>query len=723
MAVSKETTRTAAPKARAARKTKTSPKPRSLVDSRLYINRELSWLQFNWRVLEEALTPHTPLLERVKFLAIFANNLDEFFMIRVSGLRRQLAAGTQDVSVDGMTPAEQLSAIRRELNCQLSKFSHCWHDDVLPALRAAGINVVHYAELKKKQRERLRTYCEHEVFPVLTPLAIDPSHPFPHISNLSLNLAVVVHDPVHGERFARLKVPDIFPRLLRISGEEAVEGVEELPVDGAKSGNHFVWLEEVIAANLDLLFPGLKVTAAYPFRITRDADLEIEEDEASDLLATIEESVEMRHFGSEVRLELAKSMPERLRNLLIRNVNIAPYLVYTVDGPIGMADLMELTKIERPDLKDPQYVPVVPPAFATDEDLFTVIRRQDVLLYHPYDSFVPVIDFVRAASTDPQVLAIKLALYRAGPNSPIVSALMDARENGKQVAVLVELKARFDEENNIAWARALEHAGVHVVYGLLGLKTHAKMCLVVRREQDGIVRYVHMSTGNYNSQTSRIYTDIGLFTCNPEIGADVSDLFNALTGYSRKEEYQKLLVAPGLMRRELLARIEREIQRHQQHGDGYIAFKMNALVDTACVQALYRASQAGVKVDLQIRGICCLRPGVPGVSETITVTSVVGRFLEHSRIYYFRNGGNDEVLLGSADLMPRNLDRRVETLFPIEDPHLREVLIRDILQTHLRDNIQSRRLHANGTFDRVHPEPGEAELDSQRWMMEHWGKM
>jgi polyphosphate kinase len=691
-----------------------------LDDPSLYINRELSGLQFNHRVLAEALDQRHPLLERVKFLAIFANNLDEFFMIRVSGLRRQLEGGTLEAPPDGMTPVEQLTAIRRELLPELARQYDCWHFDLLPKLREAGIRVLDFDDLKRKQRRLLREYFEREISPVLTPLAFDPGHPFPHISNLSLNLAVVINDPLHGERFARLKVPASFPRLLRIPSEETAESSQSLGLAQALS-NNFVWMEQVVAANLDLLFPGAEIVAAYPFRVTRDADPEIEEDEAADLLLAIQESVRMRHFGSAVRLEVGSAMPERVRDILIANLGLAPYQVYTVDGPIGLVGLMGLTQVDCPDLKDRPFQPAVPPSLNTEESIFSVIGRQNILLYHPYDSFTPVIDFIRAAARDPDVLAIKQTLYRVGPNSPIVAVLMEARENGKQVAVLVELKARFDEENNIVWARALERAGVHVVYGLVGLKTHAKICLVVRRERDGITRYVHMSTGNYNGVTARIYTDLGYFTSDPAIGADVSDLFNALTGYSLQGEYRKLLVAPGKMQQQIIDRIEREIERHRQHGDGYLAFKMNALVDKACIQALYRASQVGVKVDLQVRGICCLRPGVPGASDHVTVTSIVGRFLEHTRIYYFRNGGEEEILLGSADLMPRNLYRRVENLFPVEDQHLRDAIRDVVLGVHLKDSVQSRRLLADGSYERIRPRPDEPELDSQLWMIEHRG--
>jgi len=701
-------------------KEKTQIKTPDLNDPGLYFNRELQDIQFDVWVLEEALDQRHPLLERIKFLSIFASNLDEFFMIRVSGLRRQYIAGVVKTPPDGMTPAEQLMAIRRELSPQLVRHADCWHNDLLPKLHNEGIQILNYDDLKRRQRKLLRHHFEREIFPALTPLAFDPGHPFPHISNLSLNLAVVINDPEAGERFARVKVPAVFPRLLRIPSEDKAESYESLGLVDTSS-NNFVWLDRVVAANLDMLFPDLEIVAAYPFRVTRDADQEIEEDEAADLLYAIEESVRMRQFGSAVRLEVTDAMPQRIRDILIQNLELAPYQVYAVQEPIGMADLMDLTSIDRPDLKYKPFLPAVPPPLATEENIFSVIKQHNILLYHPYDSFAPVVDFVQQAARDPDVLAIKQTLYRVGPNSPIVAALMEAREHGKQVAVLVELKARFDEENNIVWARALEEAGVHVVYGLLGLKTHTKLLMVVRREQDGITRYLHLGTGNYNDVTARLYTDIGLFTCDPDIGDDVANLFNALTGYSRKEEYRKLLVAPGTMRQQILSRIQREVEQHKLHGDGHLAFKMNQLVDKASIKALYRASQAGVKVDLQVRRICCLRPGVPGVSDNITVTSIVGRFLEHPRIYYFRNGGDEEILLGSADLMPRNLDRRVEQLFPVDDVHLRQAVRDQILDVHLRDNVQTRRLLPEGGYERVHPQDGEKELDSQHWMIQHRG--
>ncbi len=691
----------------------------NLNQAKYYINRELSWLEFNFRVLEEALEESNPLLERVKFLSIFGSNLDEFFMVRVSGLRRQLATGVVTPPPDGMSPVEQLAAIRERLIPMLEQASRCWRQDLLPKLRKAEIRILGYDEIKGRQRKLLRRHFKTEIFPVVTPLAFDPSHPFPHISSLSMNLAVVVRDPQEGERFARLKVPNTFPRLVRIPDDGRGEAAERVGLEEAR-GASFVWLEEVIAANLDLLFPGLEIVAVYPFRVTRDADYEIEEDEASDLLTAMAEVVEQRHFGSVVRLEVDRDLPPRIRDILVNNLEIAPFQVFATGSPIGLADLAELAALDRPDIKDPPFLPATYPPLANEEAIFSLLRKRDVLVYHPYDSFNPVTNFLRAAARDPQVVAIKQTLYRVGPNSPVVQALMEARQDGKQVSALVELKARFDEQNNIVWAQALESAGVHVVYGVLGLKTHAKVCLVVRRERDGIRRYVHLATGNYNPVTGRIYTDLGLFTSDPDFAEDVSDLFNALTGYSRKDEYRKLLVAPGRMRRQLLYRIEREIERHRESGGGHLAFKMNALVDKPCIRALYRASQAGVKVDLQVRGICCLRPGIRRVSETITVTSIVGRFLEHSRIYYFRNGGDEEILVGSADLMPRNLDGRVETLFPVEDVRLRAA-VREILFIHLRDNAKSRRLLPDGGYERVVPAPGETPLSSQDFLLHSGG--
>ena len=580
---------------------------------------------------------------------------------------------------------------------------------------------LHTNQLSSSQRETLRQYFSQEIFPALTPLAFDPSHPFPHISNLTLNLAVVAHDTERGECFARVKVPNNFPRLIRIPQDSAPSKKQKRTTSHpTQNVYHFVWLEDIIKANLDLLFPGLAIQASYLFRITRDADLAIEEDEAADLLSTIEEQVDLRHFGSVVRMELDQHTPDHIRNILVRNLKLAPYQVFTYKFPLGLSNLMELLQIEEPELKFQPYMQSIPERLAIRDSIFSAIQQEDHLLFHPYDNFLPVVDFVREAANDPDVLAIKQTLYRVGSNSAIVEALMEARENGKQVAVLFELQARFDEENNIEWARKLEDEGVHVVYGVRGLKTHTKLCMVVRKDTDGLRRYLHLGTGNYNPITSRIYTDFSFFTCNEAIGSDVSDLFNALTGYSRKDTYTKLLVAPHSLRNEILSRIDREMTRHQQHGDGYLAFKMNALVDPACIRALYQASQAGVRIDLMIRGVCGLRPGMPGVSETISVTSIVGRFLEHSRIYYFRNGGADELFLGSADLMARNLDGRVEVLFPIENPLLKELLIQNILQIHLRDNVKARQLSSTGAYTRLAPKSEDEAFNSQDWFLKNW---
>ena len=704
-----------------ASKTPTPVEPISnLDDPKWYLNRELSWLEFNKRVLEEAEDPSHPLLERIKFIGIFFNNLDEFFMIRISGLREQLTSGVLEASLDGTSPSEQLGKIRDVLLESFGRISRCWQEELLPNMAEAGIHILSYKDVKPKQRSLLRRYFRKEIFPALTPLAFDPSHPFPHISNLTLNLAVVANDPERGECFARIKVPAMFPRLVRIPDEHQVADDQQLGLESGQGATNFVWLEDIISANVDLLFPGVTVQAAYYFRITRDADFEIEEDEAGDLLAAIEEQIDLRQYGSVVRLELDQHTPEFIKDILVRNLTLAPYQVYTYNFRLGMSSLFELTQIDKPDLKFPLYHPATLLDTPTKEPLFSIIKREDLFLHHPYDSFSPVVDFIRQAALDPQVLAIKQTLYRVGSNSPIVAALMEARQNGKQVAVLLELKARFDEENNIEWARKLEDEGVHVVYGVLGLKTHAKVCMVVRREPTGIYRYLHLGTGNYNPTTSRIYTDFSFFTCDKVMGEDVTDLFNALTGFSKKDTYAKLLVAPGGIREQIITRINREIIRQQEHGDGYLIFKMNAMVDKACIQALYRASQAGVKIDLLIRGVCGLRPGMPGLSETITVTSHVGRFLEHSRCFYFHNGGADELFIGSADLMTRNLDRRVELLFPIENSRLRKFIVETVLTPYLKDNTQGRRLESDGTYTRIKPVPDDPPFHVQNWFISQW---
>ncbi|MGD9851557.1 MAG: polyphosphate kinase 1 [Nitrospirales bacterium] len=692
----------------------------NLDDPKWYLNRELSWLEFNKRVLEEAEDPNLPLLERVKYLSIFFNNLDEFFMIRISGLREQLSSGVLEAALDGMSPSDQLAQIREALLNHFSRVKQAWQEHILPSLSDTGIKILAYQEIKPKQRSLLRRYFRKEIFPALTPLAFDPSHPFPHISNLTVNVAVVAKDPDRGECFARIKVPNSFPRLIRIPDEHQVGDEQQLGLGTNPEATNFVWLEDIISANLDLLFPGLTILASYFFRITRDADFEIEEDEAGDLLAAIEEQIDLRQFGSVVRLELDHQMPDSIKDILIRNLKLAPYQVYTYEFRLGLSDTMELTAIDRPDLKFPTHHPNVLQEPGSKESLFSLIKREDIFLHHPFDSFSPIVDFIRQAAEDPNVLAIKQTLYRVGANSPIVAALMAARQNGKQVAVLLELKARFDEENNIEWARKLEDEGVHVVYGVFGLKTHAKVAMVVRKDPDGIRRYLHLGTGNYNPTTSRFYTDFSFLTCDTGMGEDVTDLFNALTGYSKKESYTKLFVAPGGIRKRLLELINREKTRHLQHGDGYILFKMNALVDKGCIQALYQASQAGVKIDLLVRGMCGLRPGIPGLSESIVVKSLVGRFLEHSRCYYFRNGGQDDLYLGSADLMPRNLDRRVEILFPIEDPKLRTFFVANVLTPYLKDTHQTRQLESTGQYSRLKATAEATALNAQNWFVDRW---
>lgn len=674
-----------------------------------YFNRELSWIEFNKRVLAEALDQRNPLLERVKFLAISASNQDEFFMIRVSGIKQQIAANVQKRSLDGLTPTEQLTAIRRALLPLIEEERRLLFDDLLPRLADEGIQILNYDQLNEAQRAYLTNYFDREVFPVLTPLAFDTSRPFPHISNLSLNLAVVIQDQEEGELFARVKVPEVLPRLVSLP-RELCEGPTRVPVERRYC---FVWIEQVIVAHMAALFPGIEVVEAYPFRITRNADMEIAEDEANDLLSTIEQGVRQRRFGDVVRITVDTAMPERICHLLMTNLKLDQNDFYRVRGVLGLADLMVLTNLDRPDLKAPPIEHEVPPVLRGHVDIFGAIRYQDILLHHPYDSFAPIVDFIQNAADDPDVLAIKQTLYRVGRNSPIVKALMHAREQGKQVTVVVELKARFDEENNIIWARALERAGVHVVYGLLGLKIHSKLALVVRKENDGIRRYVHLGTGNYNASTARLYTDLGLLTCREDIGADVSELFNFLTGYSRQRHYRKLLVAPVNLRENMRALINREIAVHHEQGNGRLIFKMNALVDPEIIDTLYRASRVGVQVDLIVRGMCRLKPGIPDLSERITVRSIVGPFLEHSRIYYFHNGGDEEVYLGSADLMERNLDRRVEQVFPLEDPAMVRHVRDNLLETYLRDNLRAWILQPDGSYIRLSPGDGEPVIDSQ----------
>ncbi|HKG22000.1 MAG TPA: polyphosphate kinase 1 [Blastocatellia bacterium] len=681
--------------------------PTLYLHRQLLFNRELSWIEFNRRVLEEALDRSHPLLERLKFLSIFSTNLDEFFMIRVSGLKQQIDEGITELSLDGMTPAAQLKQIGERLRPIIDEQMRSLREEVLPALSQEGIVIIPYRALSDRERRSINTYFIENVFPVLTPQAVDPSHPFPYISNLSLNLGVMIEPagmpsdspPRHlsEPRFARVKVPPLVPRLIPVGD----------------SGSEFTFLEEIIAANMDALFPGMQVSESHVFRITRDADIEIREDEANDLLQMMEQQLRKRRFGTAVRLEVAAGMPDEMIRYLASSLNLTADDVYKINGTPNVPDLMALYSLDRPELKDRPLASTTPEEFKTDELIFDVIRRRNVLVHHPYNSFSSVVNFITTAATDPDVLAIKMTLYRTGQDSPIVRALMEASERGKQVAVLVELKARFDEENNIEWARRLERAGVHVVYGLLGLKTHCKLALVVRREGNGLRRYLHIGTGNYNPATAKIYTDLGLFTSDDQIGSDATDLFNYITGFSRQSEYRKLLVAPVNIREKFNELIHREINNHKAGRPARIIVKINSLTDTKLVRELYRASQSGVPIDLIVRGICTLRPGVPGLSDTITVTSIVGRFLEHCRIFYFLNGGEEDVYIGSADWMQRNLDRRVELTTPIDDPHLKRRLKEDILDVELRDNMKARRLKVDGSYERVQPESGHPLNNSQ----------
>ena len=695
-----------------------------------YFNREVSWLEFNNRVLHEAFDPRTPLIERLKFLAIFSSNLDEYFMVRVAALKEQVTAQVSKLSYDGKTAQQQLTLIYERLRPMVVKQHRHFCQALCPQLAGHGVHLLNYIDLTPEQRAYLQDYFEQQVFPVLTPLAIDPSHPFPYISNLSLNLAVVVKDRLtEAELFARIKVPNVLPRFILLPDDEA-------DLAPRPSGRTMIWagvpLEQVIAHNLEPLFPGLDIQAYHPFRITRNADLDLDEDEAEDLMLAIEQELRKRRVGgSVVRLEIDSTMPDNIRDLLIGEMGLTLYDVYPVDGLLGLRDLMSFQSLPLPALKDPPWTPIGPPRLkrvnerdietpSTDAeaDFFAILRKQDLLLHHPYYSFTCSVQrFIAEAAHDPDVLAIKMTLYRTSGDSPIVQALITAAENGKQVAALVELKARFDEENNINWARQLESAGVHVVYGLVGLKTHTKLVLVVRREADRIRRYVHIGTGNYNPKTARLYTDMGLLSSREELGADLTDLFNFLTGYSRQQIYRQLVVAPANLRDRMIALIHREIEQQHQGVHSRIVAKMNALVDPQLIAALYAASQAGVQIDLIVRGICCLRPSLPGVSDNIRVISIVGRFLEHSRIFYFHNGGAEEILIGSADWMPRNLDRRVEAVVPIVDPTMIKD-IQEILGMMLADNRHAWDLKSDGRYVQRQLVSHHPDQSSQKLLME-----
>jgi polyphosphate kinase len=665
-----------------------------------FLDRELSWLAFNERVLALAKDDGLPLLERTRFLAIFASNLDEFFMVRVAGLKRRIATGLAVTAASGLEPRQVLDRISEKAHELQEDHSFTYRDVVAPALAEAGIALVHWGALAENEQDRLHAFFRDQVFPVLTPLAVDPAHPFPYISGLSLNLAVILRNPVTDkEHFARVKVPPLLPRFVPVGADDDHQA-------------RFVPLEDVIAVHLEQLFPGMEVLQHHTFRVTRNEDLEVEEDDAENLLQALEKELLRRRFGPPVRLELAENVDDHVRDLLVRELGVSEAEVYSVPEPLDLRGLNLVADLDLPDLHYPKFVPKTHRHLnevetAKPSDVFAAIRVRDVLLHHPYDSFsTSVQTFLEQAAADPKVLAIKQTLYRTSGDSPIVDALIDAAEAGKQVLALVEIKARFDEQANITWARKLEQAGVHVVYGIVGLKTHAKLSLVVRQEAEGLRRYCHVGTGNYNPKTARLYEDLGLLTCDPQVGEDLTRLFNQLSGYAPKTAYRRLLVAPRSLRSGLVDRVHREIANHREGRPAGIRFKMNSIVDEVLIDALYRASQAGVPVDVVVRGICAIRPGVPGLSENIRVRSILGRFLEHSRIFWFAGGGEPIVYIGSADMMHRNLDRRVEALVRIKDPsHLAE--LDELLTLSMDPQTISWHLDSAGSWTR-HPAGDEA---------------
>jgi polyphosphate kinase len=697
------------PRSRSKTKSETSaeqPKPKRFL-SWSVLNQDLCQLEFFRRVLEEASDPSSPLLERLKFLSVFSSNLDEFFMVRVSGIKEML--GLEDIRpMPGeLGPIEQLEVIRKRVLPMVEEHGQVLRDQVLPGLSAGGVEIAPYKSLSKAEKERLAKYFMKNIFLVLTPQAVDPAHPFPYVSNLSLNIGLTVEsDPDHrfpkssiGQevRFVRIKVPPVVPRLI--------------PVNEGKL--KFTLVEEVIEANIHSLFPRMRLSKGHLFRVTRDADVEIRDDKAADLLRLIKESLRERRFGLPVRLEVSSTMPAEMVEYLIHSLKIEPDDVYEIDGLLDVPGLMQLYDVDKPELRDKPLKTTVPSSLRKKETLFDAIKNQDVLLHHPYTSFTTVTDFIQAAAHDPKVLAIKMCLYRTGKNSPIPQALIEASERGKQVTAVVEIKARFDEENNIEWAQRLAESGIHVVYGLVDLKTHSKVTLVVRREDHGLQTYVHIATGNYNPTTSKIYTDLGLLTSDSEIGDDATDVFNFLTGFSMQKEYSRLMVAPLNLRDRMMALIERETAHAVAGRDARIAAKINRLTDLELIEALYQASQAGVKIDLIVRGACMIRPGVPGLSQTIHVRSIVGPFLEHSRIFYFANGGDEEIYIGSADWMTRNLDRRVEVVTPVLEPQARNYLKDTVLGAYLRDNVKARVMNSDGTYERPQMGPGEEPFNSQ----------
>jgi polyphosphate kinase len=693
------------PSAATGEPTVTADEPVDLDDPSLIINRELSWLEFNQRVLRQAQDARHPLLERVKFLSIVATNLDEFFMVRVATLLRKVRAALEDLSPDGLNTTQQLAAIRLRATRMMTDMASCWSDVLRPLLAAEDVRFIERDQYSQVVTAHLRDYFEKHIHPVLTPLAFDPGHPFPFISNLSMNLAVVVrHDG--RVRFARVKLPDALPRFIPIP--EGLAGTR---------GDTFAFLEDVAKDNIGALFPGATVLGTHLFRIIRDTNMVIQEDEADDLLESVDRTLKELRYGDLSQLLVEVDMPTRVLNILIENFEIEDHVVERTHERMGLGDWSLLTRLHHPQLKDPPFSPRGLWPDEDDEAIFDEIRERDHVIHHPFDSFSAVERFLRAAVTDPHVIAVKMTLYRIGANSPLVDLLIEAAETGKQVAVLVELKARFDERNNIAWAHRMESAGIHVVYGLVNLKTHCKLCLVVRDELDGIRRYAHVGTGNYNRATAQIYTDLGIFTAREAVVDEVAEVFNYLTGYSNKRDYRELLVAPLNLRSAFNALIEREITHAEQGRPARIIIKNNSVADPSVIQELYRASRAGVRIDMIVRGVCCLRPGIPGVSENIRVRSIIGRFLEHSRLYSFDNGGHPEVLIGSADLMERNLDRRVETLCFVRDPAIRDYLRTVVLETLLADNDRAMGLATDGSYHAVGVRAGETAVNAQETLL------
>ncbi|MDR2443184.1 MAG: polyphosphate kinase 1 [Deltaproteobacteria bacterium] len=685
--------------------------------SKLFFNRELNWLEFNRKVLLEAQDKKNPLLERVKFLSIFYNNLEEFFMVRVAGLTRQRKLGVGQVSIDGLSATEQLVKVRRVVMSLHHQAGDLWRKKLKLELFKNGLKFIGYQNLSGGEKKDLTEFFQKDVFPILTPQALDKGRPFPQVSSGSLNLFIELADPLGKHYQARLKIPDNLPKFICLPVEHGNLASQTLRPKFSSAGVKILPLEILIEHHLEDLVPGYEVMDWLLFRITRNTDLEIEEDEADDLLVAVRDLVNQRRFGEVVKLEtISGEAPRHMVDQLMKSFEIEPWQHYVIKGRLGGENLLAISGIDIPKLRFPPFSARLPKVFKKNKNIFRLLNKTDVFFYHPYDSFAPVIDFVHQAASDPNVKAIKQTLYRTGNDSSLVDSLIEARRADKQVTAVVELKARFDEMRNITWARALEEAGINVVYGLVGMKIHAKLCLVIRQEDEALKTYVHIGTGNYNSATARIYTDLGLMTANPQIGRDVVHLFNVMTGLATIKHYEHLLVSPLTARNEIIYRIDREIERHLNEGNGFIAMKVNQLSDPDIILALYRASLAGVEIRLQVRGVCCLRPGVPEISPTITVTSIVGRFLEHSRILYFRNGGNSEMYIGSADLMPRNLDRRIEVMAPILDDHLKNMILTEILEVHLNDNVNAYKLLSDGTYEQVLSQ--SPVIDSQALMLE-----